>query len=159
MQHPQLKQSARYPVHRRYKATAVSCGGIVHHVHHDMRQQRRHQGQAQLRLRAQRSVAYVDTTGSSVTTLLASSPTSKVPDQTPILDSGGVSGYTQDTTRAHLRLTCTVHATFGLRQASHTTHGDRSNSTIRRRIGASDKHTGVVCTQSSLHTGVGVVCT
>ena len=52
----------------------------MHHVHHDMRQQRRHQGQAQLRLRAQRSVAYVDTTGSSVTTLLASSPTSKVPD-------------------------------------------------------------------------------
>jgi hypothetical protein len=41
------------------------------------------------------------------------------------LDSASVSGYAEDTTRAHLRLKCTVHATFGLRQASHITHGDR----------------------------------
>ena len=139
------QQSARYPVHRRYKATVVSCGGIVHHVHHDMQQQRRHQGQAQLRLRAQRSVAYVDTTGSSVTTLLASSPTSKVPDQTPILDSGGVSGYAHDTTRAHLRLTCTVHTTFGLRL--HTLH-----MVIEAAARYEEVSTTVTTTQSSLHT-------
>jgi hypothetical protein len=59
------QQSARYPVHRRYKVAVVSCGGIVHYVHHDMRQQRRPQGQSQLRPRAQGSVAYVDTTGTN----------------------------------------------------------------------------------------------
>jgi hypothetical protein len=42
----------------------------VHHVHHDMRQQRRPQGQAQLRSRAQGSVAYVDTTGTNEDTTI-----------------------------------------------------------------------------------------
>ena len=44
----------------------------MHHVHHDMRQQRRPQGQAQLRPRAQGSVAYVDTTGTSEDTTVES---------------------------------------------------------------------------------------
>ena len=78
----------------------------MHHVHHDMRQQRRHQGQAQLRLRAQRSVAYVDTTGSSVTTLLASSPTSKVPDQTKIW----IAGVSAATPKTPLVRTCDLRA-------------------------------------------------